>query len=169
MRRFLASVFIAGLLTGCASGPNGSVTLPPINNVAANPVATVAAIPDIGTWFKNDVTSWQIDMDSAVAAGLLPATDPNKQCADTVAGMLATPAGQSFTPQVSGILSAAAVGYIVVHQLQTLIGQGGIVASLPPSCTQTIGSMVITGIQIQTLMNAGLLNGIIGAAVLAPK
>jgi hypothetical protein len=138
----LAALFIPTLLLGgCANPP--AISTNPIQSAGnivntATGGATSGATSDV----SQDILNAQTDFNQAVQLGILPATDPAPQCLNSVASLLGVggTAAAQFTPTVSGIVSAGAVGYIYIQQLKQLTGG---TLTVPPACLQLIGQIVI--------------------------
>lgn len=129
--------------------------------ISANPIADLPKT-QLGGVVIQGLQDASFNLDSAVTVHALTADDPAPPCFHAVLGKLGAdpanpaPAGASFTPKVSDLISAGSVLYIRAQQLKQAQGAGVIV---PASCKLLITDFLLdaAGAGVSGLPGGGLL------------
>ena len=130
--RHLALYALLPLLAGCTT-------------ISANPLQDLPKT-QLGGVVIQGLQDATFNLDSAVAVGALPKTDPAPGCFHGILTTLGAdpanpaPAAASFTPKVSDLISAGSVLYIRAQQLKQAQGSG---ISVPSSCKLLITDFLL--------------------------
>ena len=88
-----------------------------------------------GNIIENDLTATALNLDQAVAVGVLSADDPAPICLHDL--LARTGQGQdTFKPKISGLISAGSIGYIKAQQIKN---RGEISAA----CKAIVGDILV--------------------------
>jgi hypothetical protein len=159
MNRWIHHAALAGLLllgaclAGCANPP--AISANPIASGVNDINAVAAAIapnsaPAAAAAIQTGLLNAEWNLDQAIKAKVLPASDPADLCLHQVntqlgiepaaAGAPATPVA-SFVPRETGLIDTGSVVYIQIQQAKQVAAGG--VAQIPPGCTSVVGMLVI--------------------------
>jgi hypothetical protein len=145
-------VFTIGLLLAVTSGC-ATISANPLEDL---PKGTLGGVVIRGL---QDAT---FNLDSAVTVGALDATDPAPKCFHSILTQLGAdpanpaPAGSSFTPKVSDLISFGSVLYIRAQQLKKAQGAG---VAVPTDCKVLVTNFLLdaAGAGVKGLPGGGLL------------
>ncbi len=126
-----------------------ALALTSCQTLSGNPAAditTTAAKTDLGKVVVQGLLDATYDLDQAVAVGALPKSDPAPGCFHAVLTQLGldpanpAPAGSSFTPKISDLISLGSVLYVRAQQLKGAQG-GGI--QVPADCKLLVAQFML--------------------------
>ena len=138
----MKKLLLAGLMLAGCSSVSGNVVQDVVNPPNKDDLVAKAIIQGIQNATYN--------FDMAVQVGALPKSDPAAGCFHNLETQLGIdpqnppPAGSSFTPKVTDVISLGSVLYIRAQQLQSLQG-GGI--QVPSDCKALIGTVTMDALR----------------------
>lgn len=127
----------------------GALALTACQTLSANPAADITtnvAKTDLGKVIIQGLLDATSNLDQAVTVGALPKSDPAPGCFHAVLTQLGidpanpAPAGASFTPKESDLISLGSVLYIRAQQLKAAQG-GGI--QVPADCKLLVAQFML--------------------------